>query len=127
MFSVKIVLFARPLPSSFSLVVMPLTVIVIAVPGGFSTERSEQFAHDESRTATLDLKSRKHNKTPTGAVPFADVEDDQNLTAVEPDVVIISNGADVRSVVLDLPLKIRMINRTCFANKFPHCFVVMLR
>lgn len=56
----------------------------------FSTERTELFQMDEMRTATLDLKDRRkpklqpQSKTGTlrsGSVPFADVEDDNNLNA----------------------------------------------
>lgn len=48
-----------------------------------STERTELFQHDDSRVATIDLKQRKR-PAPNTPVPFADVEDDQNLTAVSP-------------------------------------------
>jgi len=41
----------------------------------YATERSEQYAPNESRTTTLDLKGRRK-----GSVPFADLEDDKNLT-----------------------------------------------
>ena len=51
-----------------------------------STERTELFQHDDSRVATIDLKQRKR-PAPNTPVPFADVEDDQNLTAVSPNEV----------------------------------------
>ena len=51
-----------------------------------STERTEQFQHDDGRAATIDLKQRKR-PAPNTPVPFADVEDDHNLTAVSPDEV----------------------------------------
>jgi len=44
------------------------------------------FQYDDSRTATIDLKQRKR-PAPNTPVPFADVEDDRNLTAVSPDEV----------------------------------------
>lgn len=40
---------------------------------GFSTERSEQYAQDPSRSATLDMPGRKK-----GRVPFADPEGDED-------------------------------------------------
>lgn len=53
-----------------------MNVFVTLVPT-YSTERSEQYAANESRTATLDLKGRRK-----GSVPFADLEDDKNLTNI---------------------------------------------
>ena len=35
---------------------------------------------DEVRTATLDLKNRRNRPPTSTPVPFADVEDDQNVT-----------------------------------------------
>ena len=53
------------------------------------------FQMDEGRTATLDLKNRKPRRPgPNTPVPFADVEDDRNLSAIEP--VSYGNGTDVR-------------------------------
>lgn len=58
-----------------------------------STERTEIFQQDDfPRTATLDLKNRRpggsssmpRRPLPNAQVPFADVEDDRNLTAVDP-------------------------------------------
>ena len=49
---------------------------VLLVPA-YATERSEQYAPNESRTTTLDLKGRRK-----GSVPFADLEDDKNLTNI---------------------------------------------
>lgn len=48
-------------------------------PGAYScntTERSELYRPNDSRTATLDLKGRRGRQ---GSVPFADTEDDRNL------------------------------------------------
>jgi len=46
-----------------------------------TTERSELYRPDDSRTATLDLKGRRR---PGGSVPFAENEDDRNLYAGDP-------------------------------------------
>ncbi|KAK2161077.1 hypothetical protein NP493_1606g00025 [Ridgeia piscesae] len=53
-------------------------------PGAYScntTERSELYRPNDSRTATLDLKGRRGRQ---GSVPFADTEDDRNLGAMDP-------------------------------------------
>jgi hypothetical protein len=68
----------------------------------YSTERTEMFQHDDYHTATLDLKNRK-KPAPNAPVPFADVEDDRNLTAVDPD-------EDPRAVAL-------LLSSTPAANK----------
>jgi len=38
------------------------------------------FQTDEVRTATLDLKTRRNRPPTSTPVPFADIEDDQNIT-----------------------------------------------
>lgn len=54
------------------------------IPGFGYTERSEQYAPDDtaSRSATLDLKGRGRGRG--GSVPFAENEDDRNLASVDP-------------------------------------------
>ena len=47
-----------------------------------TTERSELYRPDDSRTATLDLKGRR--RPGGGSVPFAENEDDRNLYAGDP-------------------------------------------
>jgi len=61
---------------------MKSSVIVFVAPT-CSTERTELFQYDDSRTATIDLKHRKR-PPPNTPVPFADVEDDHPLTAATP-------------------------------------------
>lgn len=50
------------------------------------------FQMDDMRTATLDLKNRKKRPAANTPVPFADVEDDQNLTPA--DSSMYNNGQD---------------------------------
>lgn len=52
----------------------------VAASPAYSTERTELFQMDEVRTATLDLKNRRNRPPTSTPVPFADVEDDQNVT-----------------------------------------------
>lgn len=56
---------------------------ICAAPA-YSTERTELFMPDDVRTATLDLKGRKSRNQARTPVPFADVEDDNNLSTVDP-------------------------------------------
>ena len=58
--------------------------LCVVGPGAYScntTERSELYRPNDSRTATLDLKGRRGRQ---GSVPFADTEDDRNLGAMDP-------------------------------------------
>jgi len=57
---------------------MPIYLLQLAP--AYSTERTELFQMDEVRTATLDLKNRRNRPPTLTPVPFADVEDDSNVS-----------------------------------------------
>jgi hypothetical protein len=81
---------SQPSPST----VAPSTPLLSISPT-ISTERTELYQMDGYRTATLDLKNRRpvggtgtasRRPAQNAPVPFADVEDDRNLTAVDPGI-----------------------------------------
>ena len=55
--------------------------VCVCVAPAYSTERTELFATDEHRTATLDLKNRRNRPPTSTPVPFADIDDDQNISS----------------------------------------------
>jgi len=54
--------------------------VLYCVAPAYSTERTELFQTDEVRTATLDLKNRRNRPPTSTPVPFADIDDDQNVS-----------------------------------------------
>jgi len=53
---------------------------IVSLAPAYSTERTELFQLDEVRTATLDLKNRRNRPPASTPVPFADFEDDSNVS-----------------------------------------------